>query len=64
MNQEFEWMIVNDGSDDNTDSLVSAWMKEAPPFPIHYIRTENGGKHRAVNRAVSQIHTPWTFIVD
>ncbi len=63
-NQNFVWVIVNDGSNDDTDCLVSVWMKEKHSFPMRYIKTESGGKHRAVNRAVPQIHTPWTFIVD
>ncbi len=44
MNQEFEWMIVNDGSDDNTDSLVSAWMKEAPPVSNPLYKNGKRGK--------------------
>lgn len=63
-NQDFEWLIVNDGSDDNTDCLVSGWMKEKRFFQMRYIKTENGGKHRALNRAILQVYTPWVFIVD
>lgn len=46
---DFEWLIVDDGSVDNTEELVAKWAKEGMGFPIRYIKKENGGKHSAVN---------------
>ena len=49
--RDFEWLIVDDGSIDNTRSLVEKWQKEAD-FPIRYIWKENGGHHSAFNMGV------------
>lgn len=51
--QDFEWLIVDDGSNDDTKQLVENWQAEAW-FPIRYIYQKNGGKHRAFNRGVSE----------
>jgi glycosyltransferase involved in cell wall biosynthesis len=47
--RDFEWLIVDDGSTDNTGALVRDWMSQAS-FPIRYLRQENAGKHVAFNR--------------
>jgi len=49
--RNFEWLIVDDGSTDNTRELVSAWQTAAD-FPIRYVVQENAGKHIAFNRGV------------
>ena len=61
---DFEWLIVDDGSTDNTESLVQAWQKEEKSFPIHYIKQKNGGKHTAINTGVKQAAGEAFFIVD
>lgn len=45
-----EHVIVNDGSTDNTDKLVNAYIAEVS-FPVKYHKKENGGKHTALNIA-------------
>ena len=59
----FEWMIVDDGSTDNTDDVVSTYVAEKQ-VQIKYIKKENGGKHTALNVGIKTIRTPLTFIVD
>jgi len=61
--RDFEWLIVDDGSTDNTKKLVEAWQKEAE-FPIRYFWQKNGGKHRARNFGVSQAHGALFFTLD
>ena len=61
---DFEWVVVDDGSTDDTEELFAAFAKEENIFPIHYIKTENGGKHRAINRGVQESSGELFFIVD
>lgn len=62
--KDFEWIVINDGSTDETEELFSEWMKKENGFPIEYLKVENGGKHRAINRAVLMAHSDAFFIVD
>ncbi|MDB7984035.1 glycosyltransferase family A protein [Faecalicoccus pleomorphus] len=61
--KDFEWIIIDDGSEDNTRKYVEQ-MKKAAVFSISYYKKENGGKHTALNYAYQFIQTPLTFIVD
>lgn len=62
-NRDFLWMVIDDGSTDDTGSLVEGWQQEKA-IPIVYERQENGGKHRALNRGIARITSELTFIVD
>ena len=51
--RDFEWLVVDDGSTDNTRKLVQSWVRQAD-FPIHYVWQMNQGKHVAYNRATTE----------
>jgi glycosyltransferase involved in cell wall biosynthesis len=61
--QDFEWLIVDDGSTDNTHELVEQWMHE-DKVVIRYVSQENGGKMRAYNKAVSLTETELFVCID
>ena len=61
---DFEWLIADDGSADDTKSLVASWQEEQNPFPIRYIYQENGGKCRAINRGLKEADGRLFFTVD
>lgn len=61
--KNFEWMIVDDGSKDDTQQLVKQWQDEKN-ISINYFYKENGGKHTALNYGIPQIKSELTFIVD
>lgn len=61
--KEFVWLVVDDGSRDNTREKVTAWEKEGILL-IRYLPKENGGKHTALNAGISAIESVLTFIVD
>ncbi len=62
-NNNFEWIIVDDGSTDGTETKVNEFIKENK-IKIIYYKKENGGKHTALNLGISKINTDLTFIVD
>ena len=62
-NKQFEWLIVDDGSTDDTEEIAKDLIKKAS-FAISYTKKKNGGKHTALNVGIKQIKTPLTFIVD
>lgn len=62
--KNFEWLVVDDGSTDNTEKFFSDLLTKQQPFPINYIKQENGGKHRAINNGVKKALGELFFIVD
>lgn len=63
-NFDFEWLIIDDGSTDNTENLVKDWSEKTTQFTIKYHKTENGGKPRAINKAIELVQSPYIIIVD
>jgi len=63
-NKNFEWILVNDDSPDNTDEVVKEMQKKAD-FPFYYYKKEsNGGKTTAVNLAIQFAKGEMWFMVD
>lgn len=62
--KEFKWLIIDDGSTDDTRSLVESWMSKDNGFEIIYDYKENGGMHTAHNRAYELIDTELNVCID
>ena len=62
-NQNFCWLIVDDGSNDNTKELVRCWNKDGK-IEIIYIFQENQGMHGAHNTAYANIETKLNICID
>jgi len=62
--KDFIWMIIDDGSTDNTKELVEKWKNKENGFEICYIYKENGGMHTAHNVAYENIDTELNVCID
>ncbi|MBF1431166.1 MAG: glycosyltransferase family 2 protein [Prevotella melaninogenica] len=64
---DFEWLIIDDGSEDDTEQYALSWIAhniENAKFPIRYIKKNNGGKHTAINRGVREASGELILILD
>lgn len=60
---QFIWVIMDDGSIDDTKGIVSEIQKEAP-FRIEYYYHENTGKQKAINYVIQHISTKYCMFLD
>lgn len=51
-NFDFEWLVIDDGSQDNTPDLFTQWNAENNPFTLRYYRQDNVGLIRTLNRGI------------
>ena len=63
-NKNFVWMIIDDGSTDNTKELVNEWQSVDNGFEIEYFYKKNGGMHTAHNKAYENIKTEINVCID
>jgi glycosyltransferase involved in cell wall biosynthesis len=61
--RDFEWLIVDDGSCDETKQLIDGWVVTAD-FPIRYVWQPNSGKAAAINHGVSLAQGELFLILD
>lgn len=61
--QDFEWLVIDDGSTDNTQELVERWIDENK-ISIRYIKQENQGMHGAHNTAYRNISSELNTCID
>jgi glycosyltransferase involved in cell wall biosynthesis len=62
-NNDFVWLIIDDGSQDNTGELVKKWQEDGL-IAIQYCYKENGGMHTGHNRAYELINTELNVCID
>lgn len=60
----FEWLVIDDGSYDNTQKYFHTIQQAKQSFKIIYKKKQNGGKHRAINDGVKIANGKLFFIVD
>ena len=61
--KDFIWLIVDDGSDDGTDTLAAEWVRRSL-IEVKYVRKENGGMHTAHNLAYDLVQTELSVCID
>lgn len=61
--KDFEWLVVDDGSNDNTKELVDSYIAENK-IPIRYIYKENEGLYTGYNTAYANIDTELNVCID
>lgn len=63
-NYEFEWLIIDDGSSDNTEEVAKKIVTNCSNFEIRYYKKENQGKHVALNYSHPYIKGKFCMMVD
>ena len=61
---DFVWLIIDDGSTDDTRRLVESWQRETNQFEIRYVYKENGGLFTGYLRAIEEADTELMICVD
>lgn len=63
-NFDFQWLVVDDGSTDNTSDVMKDLQKKEKRFKITYVYKINGGKHTALNYSHSYIEGKYVMVLD
>ena len=61
--RDFEWLVIDDGSVDDTETLIQRFISEEE-IEIVYIKKSNGGQHTALNLAIEHAKGRLLMIVD
>lgn len=60
----FKWLIIDDGSTDNTEELIRGWQAKEKNFEIVYDYKVNGGLHTGYNRGIELADTELFVCID
>jgi len=61
--KDFIWLVIDDGSSDNTGQLIQDWINEKK-IQIKYVYKKNGGMHTGHNKAYRLIKTELNVCID
>ncbi|HEX4169652.1 MAG TPA: glycosyltransferase family 2 protein [Bryobacteraceae bacterium] len=61
--RDFEWLVVDDGSTDETRNLIETWQREAN-FSIRYLYQPNCGKPTACNLGIDEAQGEFFLTLD
>lgn len=66
--KDFEWLVIDDGSTDDTKALVESWQTKQNAkennLKIRYIYKENGGLYTGYNTAYANIDSDLSICID
>lgn len=60
---DFEWLVIDDGSTDETETLVDGWIAEGL-IKIRYVKKENGGLHTGYTAAIAHMNSELNVCID
>ena len=61
--KDFEWLVIDDGSSDNTEDIFKKIVSEKA-INVRYYKKKNCGKHTAINYGVSKAKGSYILILD
>lgn len=61
--KDFEWLVIDDGSTDDTKELIQGYIEE-DKINIRYYYQENRGKHIALNTAMKLVDSEYITVID
>lgn len=63
-NKDFIWLVVDDGSTDDTEKVVKKWIEQEKDFRIQYVLKENGGLQSGYVEAIKHLETELAMCLD
>ncbi|HEY3063172.1 MAG TPA: glycosyltransferase family 2 protein [Chloroflexota bacterium] len=60
---DFEWLVVDDGSTDDTAAQLERWQREGR-IALRTLKQANSGKHVALNRAAEHADATFCAVID